>query len=108
MVLWTSHRQLCKGVAGQKGGTVNWVEKKWVKETADRYQKEYGFMAVNATMRNAELFHQVHDCDSADELKPVHDELIRRGLKVVKTEAEYKALVAEHGLPPAFDKTPTW
>lgn len=22
MVLWTSHRQLCKGVAGQKGGAV--------------------------------------------------------------------------------------
>lgn len=104
MVLWTSHRQLCKGVAGQKGGAVNWVEKRWVKETADRYQKEYGFMAVNTAIRNATMFYEIHDGVSAAELKAVHDELIRRGVKPVNSEAEYKALVAEHGLPPAFEE----
>ena len=41
---------------------------------------------------------------SVEECRLVHDELVRRGLKAVATEEEYKAGVAEHGVPPAFAK----
>jgi hypothetical protein len=76
-----------------------------IKEIADNYEREYGFMAVNATRQNAQMFHSVHADWLNDELKQVHDELLRRDLKVVESEEEYSSLVEQHGIPPAFRKT---
>ncbi len=74
-------------------------------EIADNYERKYGFMAVNATLHNAEPFGRIHDGRSADELKAVRDELLRRGRKPIRTQAEYRAAVSAHGLPPAFRGT---
>jgi hypothetical protein len=75
-----------------------------ISEIADNYQKEFGFMAVNATKRAALMFHSIHDDVSVAECRLVHDELLRRGVKVVVTKAQYEALVAQHGVPPGIEK----
>ena len=72
---------------------------------ADRYVRDYSFMAVNATMENARMMHRVHAEWMIAELKQVHDELIRRGMKVIATKEEYDAGVSQHGIPPAFAVT---
>jgi hypothetical protein len=78
---------------------------KLISEIADNYQLNYGFMALNATRRNAKMFAGVDFDDGISELKAVHDELIRRGVKAILTKEEYDAGVATYGVPPAFDKT---
>jgi len=75
-----------------------------ISEIADNYQKEFGFMAVNATKRAAMMFHQVHDDVSVGECRMVYEELLKRGVKVVATKKEYEALVAQHGVPPGIEK----
>lgn len=76
-----------------------------IDETADTYEKDYTFMAVNATIRHAEMFHRLHDEQSVAELKDVRDELIRRGRKLIQNEEEYNAGIANEGVPPAFSAT---
>lgn len=76
-----------------------------IQESADRYVAKYGFMAANATMRDAESFHRVHADWMLEELKKIREELLQRGYQIIATEEEYKAQVAIHGLPPAFQPT---
>ena len=74
-----------------------------IEEIADSYEKEYGFMAVNATKQNAAMFHRMGIfADEILQLLKVRDELLRRGLKVIETKEEYEAGVKQHGIPPAF------
>jgi GMP synthase-like glutamine amidotransferase len=76
-----------------------------IKKIADNYEREYGFMAVNATKHNAIMLFKIHaDDGTLNELHQVHDELLRRGLKVIVTKEDYDAGVAQHGVPPAFVK----
>jgi hypothetical protein len=50
-----------------------------IEEIADSYEKEYGFMAVNATKQNAAIFHRMGIfADEVVQLIKVHDELLRR------------------------------
>lgn len=75
-----------------------------IKEIADNYQKEYGFMALNATKLNAIAAHKMHAHFICDELHLVHDELVTRGVKEIKSREEYETLVKENGLPAFFQK----
>ncbi len=75
-----------------------------ITDIADNYQREYGFMALNATYQNAKLFAKIHDEQTVEELGLVRDELIRRGVRLIASEEEYNTGIADHGLPPAFTK----
>lgn len=75
-----------------------------ISEIADNYERDFGFMAVNATKRAAQMFHSIHDDVSVNECRRVHDELLRRGLKVVVTKGEYDASVKEYGVPLEIEK----
>jgi len=75
-----------------------------ISEIADNYERDFGFMAVNATKKAAQMFHSIHDDVSVTECRLVYEELLKRGVKVVATKAEYEALVAQHGVPPGIEK----
>ena len=73
-----------------------------VSEIADNYERDYGFMALNATMKHAQMSDKVHADFLIDELKGVYDELLRRGHKLITSKQEYEEAVAIHGTPKAF------
>lgn len=73
-----------------------------VEKIASLYETEYTFMALNATINNAMMFTKIHDDQSSKECMLVHDELLRRGYKLVNTKEEYETGVAKHGTPPAM------
>jgi hypothetical protein len=70
-----------------------------IRQIADNYERNYGFMCINAVRRNSTM-------DAAGELGSVRSELERRGHTLIESQSDYNAAVAKHGVPPAFEKAP--
>lgn len=77
-----------------------------LKELTDKYEADYGFMAVNAVGRNAQAFLKIHDEQSVHECYEVFQELLRRGWDEVKSQQQYDELVKKHGVPKHFGEEP--
>jgi hypothetical protein len=76
-----------------------------IKEIADNSQRDYGFMALNAVGRSAQMLLKIHDMQGVEELRLVYNELMSRGVKEIKNQQEYDAAVAKHGTPPLLRKS---
>lgn len=73
-----------------------------VKTLADGLHETYGFMAVNSVLQAAAQYMNEGKVRAAASLEPVYEELLARGVKVIRTEEEYLAGVAEFGVPPGL------
>lgn len=74
------------------------------KAIADNYEKEYGFMCINALMRNAGLMVSIHATDMLPEMKAIYDVLVQRGWKVIMSQQEYDLGCQIYGIPEAFQE----
>jgi len=77
------------------------------KQIADSFEKEFGFMCINALIKGASLMFHLGEAQVADDLKDVYDVLVARGWKPIQSKEEYELNCQIYGKPEAFKNTNT-
>lgn len=76
------------------------------KQIADSFEKEFGFMCINALIRGSQLIFSLGHEQVAEDMKDVYAVLMARKWKLIQSREEYELNCQMYGIPPAFRKHP--
>lgn len=72
------------------------------KEVADMYEKEFGFMCINALFKSAGIIVELGAENLIPEMRTIYYVLVARGWKPILNKEEYDVNCQIYGIPKSF------